>query len=245
MARRDHGAAAEMLGELESAADRLGEWLQTNLRPVAAAIAALLVVAGIGAWIVSARNSAEQEASNALAQTRTDFLSAMGAAPGAIDVPELANREAASQIRAEYEQRYAVVAATHPGTVAGALAALEQARLANEGGRGDEAIGLLEQALSDAPSDGPVRGMMLQQLAQRLEAAGRWTDAAGRHEAAAQLADYPLRQWALADAARCRALARENTAALALYERLEREAPELPLSDVQKAQRLELRAAAE
>jgi predicted negative regulator of RcsB-dependent stress response len=242
---RDHGTAAEVLGELESAADRLGEWLQANVRAVAVAIVALLVAAGLGTWIVSARQSAEQEASNALAQTRTDYLSAMGAPPGAIDVPELANPEAAVQIRAEYEQRYAEVAEAHAGTVAGTLAVLEQARLASEGGRGDEAIGLLEQALSGTPSDGPVRGMVLQRLAQRLEGASRWADAAERHEAAAQLSDYPLRHWALADAARCRALAGDDAAALALYERLDREAPKLPLSDLQKAQRLELRAAAE
>ena len=38
--------------------------------------------AGLGAWLVSARESAEQEASSALAQTRADYLSAMGAQPG-------------------------------------------------------------------------------------------------------------------------------------------------------------------
>ena len=60
MSRREQGAAAEMLGELESAADRLGEWLQTHLVPVSAAIVGLLAAAGLGAWLVSARESAEQ-----------------------------------------------------------------------------------------------------------------------------------------------------------------------------------------
>jgi tetratricopeptide (TPR) repeat protein len=243
MSRREQGSAAEMLGELESAADRLGDWLQTHLVPVSAAIAGLLVVAGLGAWLVSARENAEDAASSALAQTRADYLAAMGAPPGSFEVPELANASAAEAIRAEYEQRYAEVATEHQGTVGGTLAALERASLLSAGGHADEAIALLEQALADAPK-GPVRGIVAQRLAQRFEAAGKWTEAADRHEAAAQLDDYPLRHWALADAARCRALAGDAAGARALYERLASEAPDLPLSDAQRAQSLELRAAA-
>jgi hypothetical protein len=245
MARRDEGTAAEMLGELESVGDRLGEWLQTHIRAVVAAVAALLVISGLVAWLVSAREHAEQEASTDLAQTRADYLSAMGADAGALEVPELANPAAAAEIRAEYEKRYGEVAAEHPGTVAGTLAQIERAALvAGDPSRTDEAIGLLEQAVADAPGRNPVRGIALQRLAQRLEAAGRWGDAAARHEEASQVADYPLRHWAIADAARCRATAGEADAARALYDRLDREAPDLQLDDVQKALRLELRASA-
>jgi hypothetical protein len=122
MARREHGAAAEALEEIESAGDRLSEWLQENLRLVVAGVAGLLLVAGLGSYVASSRHTAEQEASSALARTRDDYLSAMGASPGAIEVPELANAEAAAQIRAEYEKRFGEVAAAHPGTVAGTLA---------------------------------------------------------------------------------------------------------------------------
>ena len=245
MARRDHGAAAEALGELESAADRLGDWLQENLRLVIAVVAVLLLVAGVGSWIASSRATAEQEASSALARTRDDYLSAMGAAPGAIEVPQLANPKAADQIRAEYEKRFGEVAAEHPGTVAGTLAALERARLASQGGRNDEALALLEAALADAPSGRAIRGMVLQRIAQRLEGAGRWEEAAARHEQAAAVDGYPLRGWALADAARCRAQAGDAAGALALYDRLAREAPELKLSESQHARVLELRATVE
>jgi tetratricopeptide (TPR) repeat protein len=241
MAQRDH-TAAEMLEELESAADRLGEWLQTHLVAVGAGVLGLLAIVGIGAWIVSARDSAERDASNALAQVRSDYLSAMGAAPGAVDVPELANQTAAAEIRAEYEKRYAAVATDHAGTVAATLAVVEQAELVSAGGRADEAIGLFEQAIPKAPQ-AAVRGLVIQRLAQRLEAAGRWADAAERHEAASKLDDYPLHQWALVDAARCRALAGDAAAARALYDRLEKEAPDFPLTDDQRAQRLELRMA--
>lgn len=244
MARKEHGAAAEMLGELESAADRLSDWLQANFRAVVAAIIALLVVAGVGSWIVSSRASNEREASTALAKAREDYLSAMGVGPGALEVPELANPEAATQIRAEYEERFGEVAKTYAGTVAGTLAALEAARLASDAGRPDDALATLEQALAEAPARGAVRGMVLQQLAQGLEGADRWAEAADRHEDASKLADYPLRGWALADAARCRAKAGDTAGALALYERLEREMPDLKLPDHQRTEMLELQAAA-
>jgi tetratricopeptide (TPR) repeat protein len=232
-----------MLGELESAADRLGEWLQTHLVAVSAVVVGLLVAAGLGAWLFSARETAEQEASSALAQTRADYLSAMGAQPGSIDIPELANPTAAAEIRTEYEKRYAEVAAEHEGTVAATLASIERASLLSAAGRGDEAIALLEHAVEKAPASGAVRGIVIQRLAQRFEAAGRWAEAADRHEAAAKFNDYPLHQWALVDAARCRAMAGDVAAARALYDRLDREAPDLPLSDEQRTLRLELRAA--
>lgn len=243
MAHREHGTAAEMLGELESAADRLGDWLQAHIAVVSAVVVGLLVFSGLGAWLLSAREHAEQEASSALAEVRADYLSAMGAQPGSIDVPELANPTAAAAIRDEYEKRYAELAEKHEGTVAATLAAIEQAELVSAAGRADEAIALLEKAVENAPANGAVRGIVIQRLAQRYEAAGRWADAADRHEAAAKLDDYPLRHWALADAARCRAAAGDTAAARALYDRLEQEAPDLPLSEDQKAQWLELRAA--
>ena len=55
----------------------------------------------------------------------------------------------------------------------------------------------------------------------------------------------PVLTGAIADAARTRALAGDAAAARALYERLEHEAPELPLSEDQRSQSLELRASAE
>lgn len=242
MARRHQSAAAETLEELESAADRLGEWLQENLWIVLATIAVLLGIAGAGAWIVSSRHSAQEEASAALAKVRGEYLSAMGAGPGALEVPELANPEAAARIRSEYEERFGEVAASHPGTVAGTLAALEAAKLETQGGDLEGARKRLEKALEDAPGDPALRGMVLQQLAQDLEDAGRWQDAARRHLEAANLPGYPLHGWALADAARTTLQAGDAKGALELYDRLEVEDPELRLPDEQRAEVRELRA---
>jgi hypothetical protein len=62
MSRKEQGSAAEMLGELESAADHLSEWLQTHVVVVAGAIIGLLVAAGLVAWIVSWRAGVEEAA---------------------------------------------------------------------------------------------------------------------------------------------------------------------------------------
>jgi predicted negative regulator of RcsB-dependent stress response len=199
MARHKESAAAETLHEIESAADRLGDWVQSNLALVVSAVVGLLVVVGLGSYIARSGDSAEQAASQALAETRNAYLAAMGAGPGSIDVPELANAEAAARIRAEYTERFGEIADAHAGTVSGALARLEVAQLAT----GDAGVALYEQILEDGTPNSRLRGIVLQQLAQELESAERWAEAGGRHEEAANLAEYPLRHWALADAARC------------------------------------------
>ena len=51
-------------------------------------------------------------------------------------------------------------------------------------------------------------------------------EAAAEHEAAGALPDFPLRYFALADAARCYAQAGDRVRALALLERVESEAKE-------------------
>ena len=242
MARREHGAA-ETLQELESASDRLSDWLEENIRGVVAAVVGVLVLAGAFAWWSSADQSEEEGASTALAKVRADYLSAMGVDPGSLEVPELANPVAASQIRTEYQERFSQVAGEHPGTVAGTLAGLEAATLAARDGRGEEAQGLVDGALASAP-DGSVRGLAQQRLAQIYESQERWSEASEAHLAASEVGDYPLRGFALADAARTRAQAGDAAAALALYERFEREYEGLQLPAHQQLELAELRAAA-
>ena len=243
MARKHQPAAAEALEELESAADRLAEWIRENLWVVFGSIAALLAIAAIGSWIATANRRAEEDASAGLAKVRDDYLSAMGVGPGALEVPELANPEAAAQIQAEYQERFGEVADDHPGLIAGTVARLESVRLASDAGRSAEALALAEQALEEAPSDPAVRGMVLQRLAQRLESEGRWSDAAAQHEAASKVSGYPLGAWALVDAARCYAQAGDIDRAVALYERLDVDHPDLRLPDHLRVQSRELRAA--
>lgn len=239
MAKHPTGAA-ETLDELQSAADRLGAFLQSNLRAVALVIVLLLVIAGAVSLVVSSRRRAETDASIALADARADYLQAMGAPPGSLEVPKLANPEAAKKIRSDYEERYAKIADEHAGTVSGALARLEVAELQLDAGETDAALATLRTASEKAPSRPSLQGVILQREAQVLEQADRFADAAALHEQAAGLVGYPLRDYALADAARCRATAGETDKARELYVRLDKQAPDLQLPDYQRMQRREL-----
>jgi len=243
MARHKESAAAETLHEIEGAADRLGDWVQSNLALVVSAIVGLLVVVGLASYISRSGKSAEQEASRALAETQNAYLVAMGAGPGVLDVPELASPAAAARIRAEYTERFTAVADAHPGTVSGALARLEVAQLALAGEDATAGVALYEQILADGTPNSRLRGIVLQQLAQGLESAERWGEAGARHEEAANLSEYPLRHWALADAARCFHAAGETDKARALFDRLDVDAPDLRLPDHQRALKREVQAA--
>lgn len=243
MARSTHGTS-DTLDEIQSVADQMAAWIQAHLVLVAGSIAGLLLLAGLVSYGLSAGNAAEQEASIALAKTRTAYLAAMGAGPGAIEVPELASPDAAKRIREEYGARFAEIADAHAGTVSGGLARMEVAQLALDAGDTPRAIAIYEKVLEEGAGGDRFRGIVLQRIAQALEDTERWDAAAERHEQAADLKDFPLRHWALADAARCRAQAGDREAAHALYQRLAREAPDLRLPDYQRAEMRELDAAA-
>lgn len=240
MARRHGTAAGETLDEIQSGADRLGAYLQAHLREVVIGVVALLVLAGGASLLLSSRERAEEEASIALDKARNEYLRAMGASPGALEVPELANPEAAKRIREEYRARYSEIADAHGGSVSGALARLEVASLQQAAGEIDAALETLKQLRAEAPSRPGLQGTILQAEAQALERAERFAEAAERHEQAADIDGYPLRHYALADAARCRAQAGELAAARALYAKLDAEAPDLRLPEYQRMQRREL-----
>ncbi len=89
-----------------------------------------------------------------------------------------------------------------------------------------------------------MRAMLHQRIARLHEERGDWTEAAAAHEAAGAVSEFPLRYWALAEAARCYAQAGQAERALALYERVALEAPDLALPDHLRAQFRELRAVA-
>jgi len=240
MARRHGTEAGDTLDEIQSGADRLGAYLQEHLRVVVIGVVVLLLLAGGASLIASSRERSEEAASVALDKARNEYLRAMGASPGALEVPELANPEAAKRIREEYRAIYTGIADEHRGTVSGALARLEVVALQQSAGETDAALETLKQLRAEAPSRPGLQGMILQAEAQALERADRFAEAAERHEQAAAIAGYPLRHYALADAARCRAQAGDAAAARALYARLDSEAPDLRLPEYQRIQRREL-----
>jgi tetratricopeptide (TPR) repeat protein len=237
-----HPEPLDVVEEIETGAERLAAWIAHHPWLAGGTALAVLGVAGAFGTYTSWKSTREQAASDALETVRVEYLKEMGASPTALEVPELANPKAAAEIQERTLARYREVALAERGTAAGTLALLEAADLLEALGRRDEIAPLYAEALENAPS--PVlRALVQRRLGHLHEQAGRFAEAAAAFEAAAAIEAYPLRHFALADAARCAERAGHRAEALALYERLDAEAPELPLPDHLAAQARELRAA--
>jgi len=232
----------ELIEEIESGAERVATWIAENVWTV---VITLTVVLGAAlAWGIHdsrARGRAEA-ASNALDAAQSAYFAALGAGPLAREEPELANPAAANEIREEYLERFLAVAEEHAGTVGGTLALFEAAQLQNRLDREEQSDTLWQRALAAASGNPGLRGLVQQRIAETYESRGAWADAARAHEAAGAIEDYPLRYWALVDAARCWKAAGDDSKALELYERVEVAVPDLELPPHLKIQRGELRA---
>ncbi len=237
-----HPEPIDVVAEIETGAERLARWIAHNPWQSGGIALAVLGAAGAFGTYSSWKGSREQSASDALETVRVEYLKEMGASPTALEVPELANPKAASEIQERTLERFREVAQAERGTAAGTFALLEAADLLEALGRRDEIAPLYADALESAPS--PVlRALVQRRLGYLHEDAGRFAEAAAAFESAAAVEAYPLRHFALADAARCTERAGRRAEALALYDRLSAEAPAFPLPDHQAAQARELRAA--
>jgi predicted negative regulator of RcsB-dependent stress response len=238
-----HGAA-EVLEDLGSSMDRVAVWVAEHRWLVIGVIGAVLVGGGAWEFLRSRAEGREKAASNAFDQTQGAYLEAMGAEPGAIDLPELANPEAAKRIREQYVEEFRRIAQAHPGTLPAALAWLETADLLQSQGDLDGSLASLEKALAEQRGNSRLTGLVQQRIAQLYEDRGQLAEAAAAHEAAGSLPDFPLRHFALADAARCYAQAGQTERARALLERVESEAKDgAPLPAELRSLLRELRAA--
>jgi tetratricopeptide (TPR) repeat protein len=238
-----HGAT-EMLEDLGSGFERVAAWIASHALLVG--IAVVLVLAAGGTWelLRSRAERREAEASDALDRIQGEFLTAMGAQPGAIELPELANPETARQIREEYVEKYRAVAQAHPGTLPAALAWLEVADLLESQGDREGSLESLKKSLAEQPGNQRLAGLVHQRIAQSYEDRGQLAEAAAEHELAGELPGFPLRYFALADAARCYAQAGEPGKARELLERIESEAKEsFPLPPELRSLLRELRVA--
>lgn len=235
-------AAPTIIEDIETAGDKLADWVSENRWLMAGVLAAVLLSALAWGGYDSYAREREDAASNALDKARSGYFTALGATPGAIEEPVLANPKAAAAIRAEFLESFQAVADEHDGTVAGTLALFEVARLLEKLGRGDESATLWDRATSAAEGNPGLSGLLDQRRAEVFERHGQWQEASLAHERAGAIAGYRLRHWALVDAARCAAAGGEGERALALYERVEREDPDLNLPPHLGAQYRELQA---
>ena len=234
--------AGKALEEIQSAADSMAEWIRDHLTLVAVGIAGLLALTGGFAYIWESRDNRADAAATELAAARDAYLRAMGAGPLSVEVPELANPAAGAPIRAEFEAALAQISEDYAGSAADTLSRFEAGRLAQDAGDAEAALALYQAAVEGGIDNPALRGLAQQRIGQALEDLRRWSEAADAHEKAAGEAGYPIRHWALADAARCRATEGDYARASLLYQRLDEEAPSLQLARHERSLRGEVRA---
>jgi len=240
--RDDSRKATETLEEIEGVLDRAAGWVAANPKPVLLVLGLVVggsaLIGGSQWWIERGKLSA----SGAVAEVTREYFEAMGATAGAVSVPEPANPETARAAREEYAAKFAEVAEAHAGSAAAADAWIEAGNLREQLDDADGALAAWEKAAESTASDSPVRGLALARLASGYEGAERWSDAAEAWEQASSIASYPLRNEALAFAARANVEAGEPERAMALYDRIETDAPDFDLPPHLVSQRDELRA---
>jgi len=245
VARKKHqpDSAAVALDEIESQGDRLVAWVTENPKPILGTAAAIILVAAV--WGISAQmaESKLDASAAALAQVQEEYRVAMGASPGAIEIPEPANPETARSVRADFVTRYEAVAEEHAGEKAAALALIEAAGLEIELGQPDAALARYDQILATLDENDVIRAFALVRLGGLHESQDRFAEAGDAYAAASEIAGYPLRFEALADAARVYATAGNRDAALAAFARIEAEAPDFQLAPYLSATKSELGAA--
>jgi len=230
------------LEEIESIADRIASWIGEN--PVAVigmAAAILLSAAAYGGW-VAWQSGREDSASFALASLDRDYLKAMGAPPGATEITEPANPETAKAVRREFAEKLLAMANEHPRTSAATVARMTAGDLLAAAGDPEKAFAAWQAALAGVGRNPALRGVALRRVATAFEAQGKWREAADANLEAGELSGFPLRHWALADAARCYAEAGDFEQAVSLATRLESDGSEEELPPHLTAKLAELRA---
>jgi tetratricopeptide (TPR) repeat protein len=241
VAKRQH--TPDMIEGFESGAERLARWIGENAFLAGGLLFTVLAIAGGWGGFTSLQKSREAKASLALEQIRSDYLRDMGARPGDIEFPELANPATADRIRAEYVEKFQAVAEQNRGSVAGTLALFEVAEILDALGREEQIQAVWESALDASAGNDRLTGLLLQRVGESYERRESWVEAAEAHQAAAELEEYPLRYWALLDAARCLVAAGSPQQGLTLYRRVQQESPDLPVPDHLRLQFRELEAA--
>jgi tetratricopeptide (TPR) repeat protein len=241
VARKPEHEQSHVIEEIESIAERGAEWIRDHL-PLT--IAALVIVLGgaaaISALAVHQAREAES-ASDAFDQVTAEFMQRMGADPDALTVPELANPVEDAKIRNEFSEQFGAIAEAYAGTVAAALARLEQGNLAAATGKTDAAIAIWQGALDDLDGNPNFQAIVEQRIGQAYEDDARWLEAAESYARAGAVESYPLRHLALAEAARCLQQAGEIERAREIALKLASDAPELALSQHLSALLAELR----
>ena len=245
VAKPDSTQATETLHEIESIFDRAAHWVAHNPVLVLALTAAVLLTAAALGGYQTWRSHREADASAEVAAISADYLGAMGAKPGQLDIPEPANAEAAAATRREYATRLAEAAERLGGTRAAVAARMQAGQLHAELGEQEAALAAWRAAAEAAPRGSALEALARVRLGAGLEAAGDAAGAAEAYLAAGRVADFPGRVLALGDAARCLADAGQNDRALEVFGGLsDEEVDKLPVHVAARLRELRIRSAA-
>ncbi len=241
VARKHEYERSHVIEEIESVAERGAQWIRDHL-PLTLAVLTIVLGSAAAISVLTAHRTREAEAaSDAFDQVTAEFMQAMGADPSAFTVPELANPDAAAAIQSEFAGQFRAIAEEHVGTVAAALARLEQGNLSAAAGASDAAIEIWRDTIDDLAGNPNLRAIFEQRIGQTYEDDARWLEAAESYARAGAVKGYPLQHWVLADAARCLQQAGEIERARELALKLASDAPELMLPQHLSAILAELR----
>jgi tetratricopeptide (TPR) repeat protein len=238
--RNNPSEPRELVRELDSVFERGAHWVGERPQLAIGAIAAILVAAALVGGIGSLRDRTAKAAEAEIAGVWDAYLAAMGAPPGAREIPEPANPELARRTRAEFATKLLAAAKSHEDSAAAALGRLQAAELLDQNGDDAGAFTARELAAKEAPSGSGVAAIALSRYAVALESKGDLEGAAQAFARAAEI-DSPGRVLALADAARVYAELGQRERALELFARAEKLGAEHIPAHVEQRMR-ELRA---
>ena len=242
MTKHHNDAPADTLEELESVGERLAQWVGANPAVVLGIAGAILLgAASFGGYRAYSHSQADK-ASTSLAKLHGEFVAAMGGKASEVEVPEPANPETAKAVRTEYAEKYLTLAKEWSGTPTATLSLLGAGEIFAKLGNPDRALEVFLQASEQAPADSPIRAVIASRIGHLQEEKGDFEAAARSHETAAAVPGFPLHADALAQAARCWAEAGKPEQALAIYQRLKSEAPDLKLAPYVEARLQEIEA---
>ncbi len=236
-------SAAEALDEIEHRGDDLYEWIIANPMPILAGGGIVLALAAIWGFASSGMDSSRLSASSDIAEAKNEYRVAMGGRyGGSLDVPEPANPQAARETREEYVGRFQALADEHAGSEMGSYALVQVGTLQAELDDVDAALASFQKALEPYAANHAMRGILFERIALLHERKGDLDAAAQAHVDASAITRYPLRYFALVNAARTQAEAGKTDEAIATFDRISAEAPDLQIPEHTQSMLLELKA---
>lgn len=236
-------SAAVALDQLETRSGDLAQWISDNPLPILAGAGTILAIAAVYTLASSGIDTAKHEASAAIAVAKSEYRSAMGGAySGTVEIPEPANPEIARSTRLEYIERFQGLAAEQAGNEMGSYAWVQAGSLQADQGDLEGALESFEQALEPFDKSEAMRGIILARIAVIHEQLGDLASAAAAHLEASEITSYPLRYFALLNAARNQAEAGQTDAAIVSFDRVTQESPDLRIPEHTQAMLMELKA---